>query len=284
MIKIEMNNQGNLGNKMFRYVYLRTLQTKLHGSSLSGYDIPEFNLRRAIEPLDGRILYHDRGHDLPYDKIAYKLNNGVFDSLHFGGYVQRLEYYSGPDSFGAHFFVPPPTDASLLGPSYLTINVRAAEILRISHTDYGPVPVSYFVKIAEASKLSPVLVGQLGDDDYSRAIISAFAGCPVLPRTSALSDFSNICHSTNVVIGVSSYSWIAAWISKTAQCIHMPIKGFFHPRQRSDVDVVPLNDERYRFYEFPISAWEATPSNLAQLLTDDNFNQLSRQGVRELMT
>ena len=31
--------------------------------------------------------------------------------------------------------------------------------------------------------------------------------------------------------------------------------GFLNPKQRPDVNLLPTNDDRYHFYEFPVRRW-----------------------------
>jgi hypothetical protein len=53
-------------------------------------------------------------------------------------------------------------------------------------------------------------------------------------------------------LSVSTFSWLAAWLSH-ASTIFMPLTGFYNPFQDRDVDLVPLDDSRYKFDLFPIN-------------------------------
>lgn len=39
--------------------------------------------------------------------------------------------------------------------------------------------------------------------------------------------------------------------------IYLPVSGIFNPAQRPDIDLLPLRDVRYRFFDFPREAWTA---------------------------
>jgi hypothetical protein len=254
--RIKIGKGGNLANKMFQYVFCRKLESLVPNAVLDGYDIPQFGLTSIDEPLPGRILHIDGGHQYSLTTLSYKLKEGIYDGILFEGYVQRLEYYPSREVFNLTFLAPPPPEQ--FSSDVLLINVRGREILGNLHPDYGPVPVSYFVQIAEESKLTPVIMGQIGDDPYSEALKKAFRGCRFLRHTSAVQDFQTVRHATNIAISVSTFSWLSAWLSNTAQNIYMPVKGFLHPAQRPDVDLLPTQDERYHFYEFPVGHWHAT--------------------------
>ncbi len=284
MVRIKIGTNGRLGNKLFQYMYCRHLQILIPSSVVEGFQIPEFNLVSPDLPLDGRILEIRDGHRHNMQSIAYLLNSGIYDNLYFDGYVQRLEYYPNRDFCAGFFPTEHKVDRTHLGADSLLINVRGFEILSNAHPDYGPVPVDFFSQIVDQTRLSPVIMGQLGDDDYSREIRHRLAGCKFIASKSAISDFELVRNATNIVFGVSSFSWMAAWLSRTAERIYMPVSGYYHPAQRPDVDLLPVNDDRYRFYEFPVEKWYATNEQMARLLSSGRtFRQLTRAQAKALI-
>jgi len=279
-----MKKRANPGNAMFQYAYLKQLQSRLDDAELTGYQIPMFGLSSQKIELPGRVLSIDGGHKHSFEHLGTLFKRRVYDSLSFAGYVQRLEFYPDRAAFGAHFRCPDDLDFPTLSRSQLLINVRGSEILTAFHPDYGPVPISYYRHIAERTKLEPVIMGQLGDDAYSEAIRRAFSGCKFLPHVSPLIDFETIRHAVNIVVSVSTFSWLAAWLSEAAETIHMPIKGLFHPQQRGDVDLVPVGDARYQFYVFPVERWKATEAQLQALVSsEDGYEWRTHADVRELI-
>ncbi|MCG2643811.1 MULTISPECIES: hypothetical protein [Bradyrhizobium] len=281
--KIKIGKGGNLANKMFQYAYCRRLQELVPQSALVGYNIPEFDLVRPDDtPLRDRTLHIEGGHQHSVASIAYKLRERIYDDVLFEGYVQRLEYYPDREQFGSFFRGEAP--AEMFGPDVLLINVRGREVLRNMHPDYGPTPVSYFEQIANETKLTPVIMGQIGDDPYSDALKRTFRGCRFLEHRSALGDFQTVRHATNIAISVSTFSWLAAWLSNTAQNIHLPVKGFLHPQQRPDVDLLPTRDERYHFYEFRIEHWHATVEQMDNLICkSQDFRKIASSTVRAMI-
>jgi hypothetical protein len=284
MIRIKIGRNGNLGNKMFQYMYCRRLQDLIPTSVLEHLQIPEYHLTSPDFPLEGRTLTISGGHRYSMHSIAYLLNKGIYDNLYFDGYVMRLEYYPDREFCSGLFRSTEPVDRSHLGPDSILLNVRAGDVLTSSHHDYGPVPVDFFSQIADASKLTPVIMGQLGADDYSDEIRRRFSKCTFLPSVSPLGDFELIRNATNIAIGVSSFSWLASWLSDTAQQIHLPVSGFFHPKQRPDVDLLPIGDRRYHLYEFPVRHWQPTDARRAELLlTGQTFPGLTASRAKSFM-
>jgi hypothetical protein len=266
---------------MFQYAYCRELQRHLPNSSLEGYNIPEFGLQSQATVLQGRVLHIPSGHFYPMDFIAHKLRERIYDALLFDGYVQRLEYHVDREKVSSLFASNVEVAREALGQTSLLINVRGNEVLSDLHPDYGPVPVSYFEQIANETSLDPIIMGQIGDDEYSREIRRRFSGCRFLGKQSPVQDFQTVRNATNIVVSVSSFSWLAAWLSSTAENIYLPVSGFLNPEQRPDIDLLPISDSRYHFYEFPMQRWRATPEQLEFLLFNRRlFPKFTRERLR----
>ena len=65
-----------------------------------------------------------------------------------------------------------------------------------------------------------------------------------------MSDFERIRRSVNVMPSVSTFGWLAAWLSE-ARHIFLPVLGLLHPLQARSVNLLPLGDSRVRFFLFP---------------------------------
>lgn len=272
-VRIQVGRHHGIGNQMFRYAYARGLQALVPGSEVCGYDLPLFGLHSDVQALEGRLLHIARGHRHSMQAIASLLNRGVYDHVLLDGFVQRLEFYPDRERFAALFPPLPPVDTRCLGPDHVVVNVRAAEVLGNVHPDYGPVPVAYFQRAVDLTGLQPVVMGQLGDDCYSDAIRRGFEGATFLPSRSPGEDFQMVTSAVNVVIGVSTFSWLACWMSDTTRTIHMPLKGLFNPLQRPDVDLLPVGDHRYRFHAFPVERWTSSDEQRQRLLGAESGGQ-----------
>lgn len=282
-MRINVGGAGQTANRMFRYMYCRNLQALLPGSELFGYSIPEFGLSRPASPLEGKILTVERGHFHPIGPLAHRIVTEGYDGLAFNAFAMRLEYYPDRAACAGYFRAPTPPPNGPRDAGHLTIHVRAGDILSKPHRDYNPVPIAFFEQIVEQTGLTPVFVGQFGQDGYTRAIRERFPKALYRLGGSVLEDFEFIRHSTNILCSVSSFAWLAAWLSPTATTIHLPVSGFFNPRQRPDVDLLPNDDARYRFYDFPTFVWKATPAQQDALLArGSRFAPLTAEAVAAL--
>lgn len=281
MIPIHIEKVGGLGNTMFQYMFAKRLQSLVPDAVIGDLDIPEFGIHLGPVGEPQFELALPSVHQVDLLELAHLLNSGVYDGLRLSAFVQRMEYYPDRAEMASLFPRTCEVDDGLIGAGTLVVNVRAKEILRDVHEDYGPVPVDFFTQVAETSGLEPVIVGQLGDDDYSEAIRRRFAGCTILESVSAASDFELLRSAHAVVIGVSTFSWLATWLSPHVQDIFVPVSGIFNPAQRPDIDLLPLEDERYHFFDFPHEAWSARPEQLDALIQPGkSYAAMTRDDVR----
>jgi hypothetical protein len=109
----------------------------------------------------------------------------------------------------------------------------------------------FYEKIIDESGLEPVFMGQLEQGDYIDALRLAFKGATFLPQSiEPMQDFQTIRGAEHIVCSISSFSWLASWLSEAAQTIHLPIAGLFNPANRETM-LLPINDPRYSFYKVP---------------------------------
>jgi hypothetical protein len=67
-----------------------------------------------------------------------------------------------------------------------------------------------------------------------------------------MQDFDMIRQARHVLVSVSTFSWLAAWLGD-AETIHLPLTGFFNPAHMRHINLAPVDDRRYRFYLFPFT-------------------------------
>jgi hypothetical protein len=172
----------------------------------------------------------------------------------------------------------------LLGEDEIAVHVRAGDLFdRNPHRDYPPVPVGFYDQLIAESGLRPVFFGQLDEGRYVSALRDRFPGARFLPLTSAVEDFTRLMLSRNIVCSMSSFCWLASWLSPHAQRIVLPISGLFDPTQRSDVDLLPHADRRYAFYRLRQDAWTGSASQLERLVHGTvNAELITRDCVRQM--
>jgi hypothetical protein len=133
---------------------------------------------------------------------------------------------------------------------YLVINIRTGDIFSGVNRLYPLIPVNFYADLIRTTGLLPVFVGEIQSNAYVQELRERFPAALFLPRQTPVDDFETIRRAKNIVIAVSTFSWMAAWLSM-ADKIYMPIAGFYNHELAPEIDLLPVSDPRYRFYEFP---------------------------------
>jgi hypothetical protein len=251
---IAIEPTGRLANRMFQLMLATELRRRLSTRvPIIGYDMPEWNLRSP--PHDGKVSSRFlllKGHVFSLRRIAFAMEADLVDAVLIRGWGMRLEHYREPQIYaplfkgqGVDFYVPDEDEVIL--------HVRAEDILAGHHAEYFPMPMAYYEKIVETTSLRPVFMGQMRDSAYIELIRRRFPKAKFLPEASPVSDFQTIRHARHVALSISSFCWLAAWLSETAVTVHMPVCGMFNPLSSAAL-LTPVNDPRYRFYNVPFPA------------------------------
>ena len=250
---------------MFQYMVAHSIVQRAPKVDIVGFDMPDWGLTVPTPedyPTDALVL---SGRYLSVPQIARYLKYGVLKNLTLSGLGMRLSNLQSLD-YNRQLFVPAhDVNVRTYGADHIVVNVRGAEILGDTHVDYGPTPLSLIEQAIRSSGAQPVFLGQLADDQYSSAMRDRFPDAIWEPSRGPLSDFESLRTSAQIVVAVSTFSWLAAWFS-WADRIHMPLAGFFNPMQRPDLDFLPSEDARFVFYECEPRLWRATESDFAYLL------------------
>jgi len=267
-------------NLMIQYMIARNLQATIPSMQLSNFNIPYWNIAYPTVPgEDGRepcILSANQHVD--FQRIAYLVQARIYSRFLWRGYGQRMENFPSK-AFCRKLFVRFDIQTRPLGDDVLLCPVRGAEILHAIHPGYTSVPVDFYSEIVEETGLRPVFMGQLEDNPYTLALRKRFPKADFLLKQDAIVDFQTIRSATNILVSISTFAWLAAWLSH-AQRIILPVFGILNPKVFPQIDLLPLGESAYEFYEFPAQA--AVP--LAELL--DAHAQIKGQwrrvGARDL--
>lgn len=269
---------GGLGNRMFQYMFGHAVARRLGHARVYNGDMPEWSIPAGHPPMPPETtMWVEGGHVFDIDRIVRDFYVRGSSTLAWRGFAQRLEYYDRetviPLFGGNHINAPS------FGDDHIVINVRADEVLAAVHKNYCPMPLSFFEAVIRTSGRQPVFVGQIHtDNEYTHRLRARFPKARFEPRVSTLHDFETLRRAKHVAVAVSSFSWLACWLSEAAETIHMPIAGFFDPRARPDVNLLPRDDERYRFYLMDFGRWLATPEQFESLFSGMQVTPIPKGG------
>jgi len=260
-----------IGNQILRYMFAMHLSERTPGSTISGYDMAPFDLVSTDQDRQD-LLRIGRRHRIDVKKViaSAKDRRGVLIDC----YAARWEYFGRfREEMGRRLV------SNVVGvetsPDELVMHVRAGNILGGIHRDYAPIPINFYSYVVEKTGLKPVFVGQIGSDFYGEALRERFPNARFVKGEHWIDDFQTIRNARNVVVAVSTFSWLAAWISTTARQIHLPVYGLLNPKQRPDIDLIPKGDARYVLHELPITRYAASDDQKAAAISASDYTPLA---------
>jgi hypothetical protein len=240
---------GRMANRMFQLMLAHEIRNRAGVGQIVGYDLPRWGLVSPLPEVAPEPYAVLVNHAFDLDHAAYLLRSGTLRAIVIQGWGMRLAYYKSPQPYRELFRTTARGHA--LRDNELLIHVRAGDILDLHHPYYFPMPFSFYEEVIAATGLRPVFIGQLDDNPYSDALRRRFAGAKFLARRSQIEDFTTIRQARHIALSISSFSWLAAWLSETAQSVHMPIYGLFEPRN-GQTFLLPVDDSRWRFYAIDV--------------------------------
>ncbi|MCT8162013.1 alpha-1,2-fucosyltransferase [Pseudoruegeria sp. SHC-113] len=279
--EIIVRHGSRMANRMLQYLVAKEFQRKFPEYTVCGYDIPEWGLKGA-RPAPGRRQIPKieiQRFDTPLIETA--MAEGRLDRLMLKSVCGNMEALPSR-AFANSLFDASHVEAFETGEDDIVMHVRLEDILVPGrHKNYGPLPIGFYKQVVEASGKRPVFVGQMGSDWYSDMLRAAFPDALFLEGGSVLHDFETIRRAKHIILAISTFSWMAAWLSE-ATTIHYPLSGLFHPLQVPGVDMMPLKDPRYAFYLFPERAWLASPAQQEDLRAPFTAEALSAEAAEAL--
>ena len=246
-----VNRMGNLANQMMQFLVAWSVANRVPGCRISNVHLPTWQIDHPHLDLSGVVMSMTAIHHVDVASVARLLLDAGINSINYTGYGVHLENFPALDQCRA-LFRSELTDHVGFGNQHLVINIRGGEVLDGRHPGYTLVPIEFYAEIIRTTGLSPVFMGQIESNIYCNELRRRFPHAQFVETQGALHDFEIIRGSKYIIPSVSTFSWLAAWLSH-ADKIFLPLTGFYNPFQDRQVDLVPLNDDRYVFYLFPIN-------------------------------
>ncbi len=273
-LNIHIRPGGFLANQMFQYMLAKTIEHRSGKEThITGQTMPEWNLEAGEHDVPADKVFEIKTNFFDLDALIKDVQSGLIDHVVIKALGMRLEYFEEADFYN-QFFQPPASEAKKrvdLSEKDLLVHVRGGDVLQGAHQDYFPLPFHYYHNLFEQTGLTPVFIGQIGKDEYSQNLKSEFKECRFLQGGSVISDFETIRHAPNVALSISSFGWMATFLSKLKKQVYVPVGGFLNPKQRPDIDLLPANDPVYTYFSFDEWKFNATK---------DDFDAIFKQNMQ----
>jgi hypothetical protein len=248
---IHVDLVGNMANRMIQYMVAMKFRSLAPGCIIANVDLPDWRISHPPLPSIGKVAAARQQHHFDMAALTTAMNAGTVQRVEYHGFGQRLENFFAPE-FYQEIFVSPFQEKLGFGSDVLLCPIRAGDIVDGSAPDYPLTPPKFYADVVALTGLTPVFMGQTASNRYTDRLRQQFPKALFLESRGPMRDFETIRQSKNIVVGVSTFIWLAAWLS-TAETIHLVVSGLFNPMQKHLVDLLPFDDQRYRFYLFPLN-------------------------------
>lgn len=251
--KIYIRPMGNVANRALQYLVAKNIQSLTPDSEIENIFLPEWGVDTRCDRVPSArscTLGWDR-YWIDVPGLADCLKRHVIDTLFLDAFCFNIEHFPTRETSREllrDLQINQPVQG--FGMDEIVFNIRGGEVLENVQKDYIVLPKEYYQMIVQDSGLKPVFFGQIGDNEYSKYLKKAFPDARFVEGKGAIHDFEVLRRSFNIAIAVSTFSWLAAWLSH-ARNIYMPIGGIFNPNQMKLQNFLPIGESSYKFVALP---------------------------------
>jgi hypothetical protein len=250
---IRIRPSGRLANLMSQLMFADTISRRCRQPvAVEGYSIPEWGLLKPPSSLPSSDI--EIGSSLTRAALCCSMIDAFKPELvHVVFPIFRVGNLGNPSDYFSRFPFSEPV--AKIPDDYLLIHIRAGDVAMPIHEKYGPLPIRYYEYLISQTGLRPLFISEPGRNRCIDLIRASFPKAEMIGGSSAIADFQTIRTARNVALAVSSFSWMATFLSTTAERIHLPLAGHFDPIDDPHPDFLPLDDRRYVFHHVSREAW-----------------------------
>jgi hypothetical protein len=139
--------------------------------------------------------------------------------------------------------------------NYNLVHVRLGDVWESNSKtaiSYFPLGIDFYRAIADYNPKPFAILAEaltVAEKEYLQDIAAVSKGSVILQQGCALRDFQLIRSAETVTLSTSTYSWLASWLSDSAENIYVPNAGLFNSEVRPDINLIEINtDNRYKIF------------------------------------
>lgn len=248
--------KGNPGNISLMFLTALKMQQALGFGTIANVELPLFDIK-IPDYRQGLAGLHDRIHTnskhfgyLPISGLRDVIPQTNASFLNLEGYCQHMDNFPDLKSLDYDKLFPSLSGNEGGKEDEIVISMRGGDVLEGIHPHYGLIPPEFYQFIINKTKKKPVFYGQLTPSPYMDEIRARFPSATYVSSRGVSQDFDYLRKSKHIILSISTFSWLAAWLSKDSK-IYFPVLGMLNPFQHQSM-LLPFNDDRYEFYLFPV--------------------------------
>lgn len=253
-IRIHIHPMGNTANRAMQYLVAKKMEETVPDVSIENIYLPEWGIDTRCETgsMSRSCSLGWNRYWIDVDGFADCLKRRVINTLFLDAFCFNIDHFPKRETAREILRDLAIGDEVIkgFGLEEIVFNIRGCEVLEKAQKDYIVLPKEYYQLVINDCGLKPVFFGQIGNNAYSQYLKDAFPNARFVEGKGAVHDFEVIRQSANIGVAVSTFSWLAAWLSH-AQRIYLPIAGMYNPNQMKLQNFLPIGESCYQFVAMP---------------------------------
>ncbi|HTW71459.1 MAG TPA: glycosyltransferase 61 family protein [Acetobacteraceae bacterium] len=280
--------RGRLGSRMFQYMVALSFRALVPDCRISNVQMPEWGIDHPPIELEEPIAWAGEPQHIDLAGLAQRVRREELRSIVYTGRGQRLENFPSLDVCRP-VFRPSVVSPTRFGERHIICHVRAPDADPALPDINAPLtPIAFYAGIVQQTGLIPVFVGPGAGGMHGEILRRHFPSAVFSEAGDAVLDFETMRQAQAMAVDVSSFAWLAAWLSH-GERIFLAVNGRFNPMQEPSVDLLPFGDPRYCFHLFPVnyamppdrqSVMHDRIARLSRFIPQDHLQRLLRDAPR----
>ena len=286
MISLVLVLNGRLGNNLFQLSYIFYIKQRRPDITVYYPAIPSLGIEESPnyrELSESQPDFRISNNELIGDEFFVLLDEQFDYIIHMSGWGMSPEIYSG-----SRMYLKSIIDQTQQKKDFeeiqttksLVFHIRGGDIWQNNrlkpqkyiHPEYSALPASYFETILNESKGEAEFVVENSVPKWYLRILRKKLGIRISrSNSSAVEDLLKISKAQEVALGVSTFSWMGAFIGNP-ELVHIPKLGLFDRNRRPDLDFYNPS-WNVKIYAFEEHNWTGN-ANDREWLTYSNCNHI----------
>jgi hypothetical protein len=266
---------GRLGNNLFQLSLANYLKIQFPNIEILFPSFPEIGISQSdgyIEALKSTPDVYLSDSQIQIKQIEDFIGKKPSAVIHCAAWGMNSEIYSFSRNYLRSLALTDSEVNNAMTPRNLTFHIRGGDLWqnpwykrkKYIHTDYSAVPVSFYEKVLQSARIEVEFVVESTVPNWYLKMLRKSLGFDF--RTSTVGpvvDFQRISKGCEIGLGVSTFSWMAAFLGNPDK-VHIPCLGIFDSTKRPDLDF-KFQGWNLLEYNFEAHNWTGTRTDMEWL-------------------
>lgn len=271
MAQIVLIPNGRLGNNLFQLSLMNALSIRCPKLMILLPSFPEIGIEESegyVEALNSEPNLTLIDHQIDLDAIVNFIKVNPSALIHCSAWGMKPAFYAQSRSYLKNIFDMTENLSFENKSEMLRFHIRGGDLWqtpsykrsRYIHPDYMGIPVSFYKSVLERTNIPAEFVIEKSVPTWYLRVLQSAVGIKLnRSKSTPVHDLLKLASSTQVGLGISTFSWMSAFIGEPHK-VHLPVLGIFDIDRRPDLDFYnpTWNIQKYKFEKH---SWTGTKTD-----------------------